>query len=313
MDVTAVNNISVFGAGLMGSGISQIFARQGYRVTAYDIEADQENAMRNRIRSNLNLMLADQSDKDELIEQTNARIRFTTDFKSAAASADFVVECVPENMELKQKLFLRLDDICGSEVPLSSNTSVMSPTEIGSRCQGKHRILGTHFWNPPFLLPLVEVVRTVDTADTIVDLTMALLKKIGKHPILVKRDVPGFVANRLQHALWREAISIVENDIADAQTVDEAIKYSFGMRLPVLAPLENADLVGTDLVHSIHTYVLPHLENSPSPSPYLKQLVENGKLGFKSGEGFMKWTTDEQRALQEKMIKYLVKSISPDG
>jgi 3-hydroxybutyryl-CoA dehydrogenase len=310
MDLTTIKHIAVIGSGLMGSGISQIFAGREFTVTAYDVEADQEKVMRERICSNLGLMLAENPKREELIEQVNSRIRFTTDFEFAAASADFVVECVPENLELKQKVFHDLDDICNTEVPLASNTSVISPTEIASKCRGKHRILGAHFWNPPFLLPLVEVVKTVDTSEQVINTTLALLKKVGKHPILVKRDVPGFVANRLQHALWREAVSIVENDIADAGTVDEAIKYSFGMRLPVLAPLENADLVGTDLVLSIHEYVLPHLENSPSPSPYLKNLVETGKLGFKTGEGFRKWTVEQQQSLQQKMIKHLVTSVS---
>jgi 3-hydroxybutyryl-CoA dehydrogenase len=306
MDLTSIKNISVFGSGLMGSGISQVFASNGYQVTAYDVDPEQDEAMRGRIRSNLGIMLADQSDKDQRIEQILGRIIFTTDLQSAAESADFVVECVPENMDLKQEVFSALDSICRSDVPLASNTSVMSITEIGSKCEGKQRIIGTHFWNPPYLLPLVETVKTEHTSEQVVELTMQLLKKVGKHPILVKKDVPGFVANRLQHALWREAVSIVENGIADAQTVDDAIKYSFGSRLPVLAPLENSDMVGTDLVLSIHQYVLPHLESSPHPSPYLEKLVESGKLGFKTGEGFMKWSEKEKEALQSTLIKHLV-------
>lgn len=291
----------------MGSGISQIFASHGYRVTAYDVDPEQETVMRDRIRSNLEVMLEGQSDRDQQISDILDRIAFTTDLQLAAESAHFVVECVPENMDLKQKVFSALDSICPNDVPLASNTSVMSITEIASTCEGKQRIIGTHFWNPPYLLPLVETVRTENTSETVIELTMALLRHVGKHPILVQKDVPGFVANRLQHALWREAVSIVENGIADARTVDEAIKYSFGMRLPVLAPLENADMVGTDLTLSIHQYVLPHLENSSVASPYLEKLVEMEKLGFKSGSGFMEWTPEEQAALQKKLIEHLVR------
>ena len=308
MDLKSIKNISVIGSGLMGSGISQIFASYGYQVKSYDVDPGQELIMRDLIRSNLSLVMADQADKTEQIEQIISRITFTTDLQSAAESADFVVECVPENMNLKQEVFSALDSICRSDIPLASNTSVMSITEIASKCEGKHRIIGTHFWNPPFLLPLVETVRTENTSEQVIELTMQLLKKVGKKPILVKKDVPGFVANRLQHALWREAISIVENGIADAQTVDEAIKYSFGMRLPVLAPLENSDMVGTDLVLSIHEYVLPHLERSPKPSPYLEKLVTAGKLGFKTGKGFMEWTQGEQRQLRNNMINHLIKA-----
>lgn len=306
MDLKSIKNISIFGSGLMGSGISLIFARHGYSVTAYDVDPEQEKAMQNRIRDNLGVILADQQDQDEQIKKVLSRISFTSDFQMAAESADFVVECVLENMDLKQEVFSALDSICRSDVPLASNTSVMSITEISSKCKGKQRIIGTHFWNPPHLLPLVETVRTEDTSEQVIELTMALLKQVGKHPILVQKDVPGFVANRLQHALWREAVSIVEKGIADAKTVDDAIKYSFGLRLPVLAPLENADLVGTDLTLSIHQYILPHLENSPNPSPYLEKLVEAGKLGFKSGSGFKEWSKEQQVVLQNTLIKHLV-------
>jgi 3-hydroxybutyryl-CoA dehydrogenase len=309
MELKSIQSISVFGSGLMGAGISQVFASHGYTVTAYDVDPGQETVLRERIRSNLELVLAGQADQSGRINQILERISFTNNLQAAAESADFVVECVPENMNLKQEVFSALDRICRPQVPLASNTSVMSITEIAARCREKGRILGTHFWNPAFLLPLVEVVRTENTSEEVITGTMALLRQVGKHPILVKKDVPGFVANRLQHALWREAISIVEHGIADAQTVDEAIKYSFGLRLPVLAPLENSDLVGTDLVLSIHQYVLPHLENSPRPSPYLEQLVANGKLGFKTGSGFREWSKEEQQALQNRLINHLVQSV----
>ncbi|MFH2129449.1 MAG: 3-hydroxyacyl-CoA dehydrogenase NAD-binding domain-containing protein [bacterium] len=311
MDISSIKTVLIVGAGLMGSGIAQIFGDHGYQVLAYDVDPGQENRMRQRIQSNLEIMLEDHLDVSERIERVQKKIVFTSDFESAAESADFVVECVSEKLTLKQDVFIRLDRICRAEVPLASNTSVMSITEIASRCSRKERIIGTHFWNPPFLLPLVETVRTVDTSAKIIDITMQLLRRVGKHPILVKKDVPGFVANRLQHALWREAVSIVENGIADARTVDEAIKFSFGLRLPVLAPLENADMVGNDLVLAIHEYVFPHLENSPLPSTYLKDLVERGQLGFKTGAGFMNWTQEEQDALQRKLIRHLVSSVDP--
>ncbi|MCP4121527.1 MAG: 3-hydroxyacyl-CoA dehydrogenase family protein, partial [Bacteroidetes bacterium] len=136
--------------------------------------------------------------------------------------------------------------------------------------------------------------------------TMAILKKTGKHPVRVNRDVPGFLANRLQHALWRESISIVENGIADASTVDEAIRMGFGLRLPILGPMENADMVGNDLVLAIHNYILPHLENSPDPSPLLKQNVENGELGFKTGKGFRTWTEEEIKESGKRLTEYLI-------
>jgi 3-hydroxybutyryl-CoA dehydrogenase len=174
-----------------------------------------------------------------------------------------------------------------------------------SSLEGKHRALGTHWWNPPYLVPLVEVVRTAETSDAAVAATMELLKSIGKSPVEVKKDVPGFVGNRLQHALWREAIALVAEGVCDAETVDEVVKSSFGARLAVLGPLENADLVGTELTRSIHSYVLPALDRSTTPSPYLDRLIEQGRLGFKSGAGFRKWTPEEQATLRQRVTKHL--------
>ena len=137
--------------------------------------------------------------------------------------------------------------------------------------------------------------------------TMALMKAVGKKPVWVKKDVPGFLANRLQHALWREAISIVQNGIADPAEVDEAVKNSFGLRLPVLGPMENADLVGLDLTHAIHNYVLKHIEDAHGPSPILKEKIEKGDLGLKTGRGFQVWPTDRADGLRQGLVNYLLK------
>jgi 3-hydroxybutyryl-CoA dehydrogenase len=169
----------------------------------------------------------------------------------------------------------------------------------------RERALGTHWWNPPYLVPLVEVIGTAWTSQGAIDTTMALHKAIGKTPVHVKKDVAGFVGNRLQHALWREAIALVEHGICDAETVDTVIKAAFGRRLAVLGPLENADLVGTDLTLAIHKTVLPEIESRPGPSPYLEKLVADGKLGFKSGEGFRTWTPEQQKELRAKVTRHL--------
>ena len=153
----------------------------------------------------------------------------------------------------------------------------------------------------------MEVVKGKDTSDEVMELTYQFMKNAGKYPIKCMKDVPGFVANRLQHALWREAISIVEHGIADAATVDDAIKNSFGIRLAVLGPMENADMAGLDLILAIHNTVLKDLEASPNPSPLLKEKVRKGELGFKSGKGFYdKWTAEDMKRVREKLLKYLI-------
>ena len=138
---------------------------------------------------------------------------------------------------------------------------------------------------------------------------MDVLKRVGKEPVLCKKDVPGFIANRMQHALWREAISIVENGIADAETVDKAVRYSFGLRLPQLGPLTNSDMVGTELTWNIHSYILQYLEDSHEPSPLLAKMREEGKQGFKSGEGFMPWTPEEVEKQNAELNEYLIRML----
>lgn len=289
--------IAVIGAGLMGHGIAQVFALAGHDVSITDPSAASLATVKDRISTNL----ADLGDDPKAVERVTPVAALTDCVKAA----DYVVEAAPENLELKQKLFAEIEAAARPDAILASNTSVIQITQIMQGLKRRERALGTHWWNPPFLVPLVEVIGTEWTSPEAIDFTMKLHKDAGKTPAHVKKDVPGFIGNRLQHALWREAVSLVENGICDAETVDTVIKAAFGRRIAVLGPLENADLVGTDLTLAIHENVLPHIDSRPAPSPYLKKLVADGKLGFKSGEGFRKWTPEEQAALRKKVVAHL--------
>jgi 3-hydroxybutyryl-CoA dehydrogenase len=290
--------IAVVGAGLMGAGIAQVFASAGHRVALFDaIESARETALP-RIRENFVAV----GDDPSLIEAIELRENLV----DAVADADFVFEAAPENLPLKQQIFVEIEAAAKSHAILASNTSVISITEIMEKLGCKTRALGTHWWNPPYLVPLVEVIRTVGVSDAAVTATLALLASVGKTAVEVKKDVAGFVGNRLQHALWREAIALVNDGVCDAETVDRVVKASFGRRLAVLGPLENADMVGTDLTLAIHQYVLPHIDASPRPSLYLEKLVADGKLGFKTGQGFLFWTKEQQTALRRQVAEHLI-------
>ena len=295
--MSATARIGVIGAGLMGHGIAQVFALAGHEVSIYDSHAASLDSATSRIAANL----ADLGDDPSAVD----RVRPCNDLAEAVREADYVVEAVTEVLPLKQKLFVEIESHVQPRTILASNTSVIPITSIMGGLSDRSRALGTHWWNPPYLVPLVEVIGTQWTSQAAIDLTLALHRAAGKMPVHVKKDVPGFVGNRLQHALWREAIALVEHGICDAQTVDTVIKASFGRRLAVLGPLENADLVGTDLTLAIHRTVLPDVEHRPGPSPYLEALVANGKLGFKSGEGFRKWNAAEQAALRRNVLEHL--------
>ena len=289
--------ISVIGAGLMGHGIAQVFALAGHDVTIYDAFPGSLETVKSRILTNLK----DLGDDESAVN----RVTPEGDLARAVGNADYVVEAVLEDLALKQKLFAEIEPLVRPDTILASNTSVIPITAIMQNLARRERALGTHWWNPPFLIPLVEVIETQWTSPATVDFTMKLHNDAGKKAAHVKKDVPGFIGNRLQHALWREAISLVENGICDAETVDEVIKSAFGRRLAVLGPLENADMVGTDLTLAIHQNVLGDIDSRPGPSPYLEKLVKDGKLGFKSGEGFRTWTPEQQAALRLKVVQHL--------
>jgi len=292
--------IAVIGAGLMGHGIAQVFALAGHDITITDAHRPTLDSALTRISANLR----DLGDDEKAV----SRVRPVPDMADCVRDADYVVEAILEDMPLKQKTFAEIEKHVRSDTILASNTSVMPITEIMQGLKHRERAVGTHWWNPPFLVPLVEVIGTQWTSQATIDFTMKLHADAGKQPAHVKKDVPGFIGNRLQHALWREAVSLVERGICDAETVDRVVKAAFGRRLAVLGPLENADLVGTDLTLAIHKTVLPDIDHRPGPSPYLERLVAEGKLGFKSGEGFRKWSAGEQAALRSKVLQHLKKA-----
>jgi 3-hydroxybutyryl-CoA dehydrogenase len=284
-------SIAIIGAGLMGHGIAQVFAAAGHRVRVYDAVAPALASLHQRIERNLQQL--------ELPADCLSRVSGHADLAEAVGGADIIIEAAPEKLELKRALFADLERHAPANALIASNTSVIPISQIVEGCASRQRMLGTHWWNPPFLVPLVEVIGTPDTAPEAIARMIDLLASIGKTPVHVKKDVPGFVGNRLQHALWREAIYLVEAGICDAETVDTVVKASFGRRLAVLGP------IGTDLTLDIHRTMLPELHARPAPSPYLEGLVTEGKLGMKSGQGFRSWTDEEASALRADVFAYL--------
>jgi len=296
--------ITVIGAGLMGHGIAQVFALAGHDIIIYDSVRASLDSAKARILANLK----DLGDDEHAVE----RVSPVGELASAVRDADYVVEAVLEDLPLKRKLFVEIETHVRPATILASNTSVIPITKIMEGLKRRERALGTHWWNPPYLVPLVEVIETQWTSPQAVEFTMKLHAAAGKKPAHVKKDVPGFIGNRLQHALWREAIALVEQGICDAETVDNVIKAAFGRRLAVLGPLENADMVGTDLTLAIHKTVLPDIDSRPGPSPYLEKLVKDGRLGFKSGEGFRKWPPEQQAALRSRVLQHLKRARAQD-
>jgi 3-hydroxybutyryl-CoA dehydrogenase len=290
-------NIAIIGAGLMGHGLAAVFANGGHAVALTDPFPDVLAAAKERIAATL---LSIGWDAAGL-----ARITTHATLREAVANADIVVEAAPEKLALKQDIFAELETHARPDALLCSNTSVIPIGQIAARVVSKHRVLGTHWWNPPYLVPLVEVIQADGTDPANVTRMIGLLTKLGKVAVHVKKDVPGFVGNRMQHALWREAIALVDAGVCDAETVDLVVKNSFGRRLAVLGPLENADLVGIDLTMDIQNSVLPHLDRSTEPTATLRALIEDGRLGFKTNHGFMAWDDAKKQALRAQVTEHL--------
>ncbi len=290
--------VSVIGGGLMGAGIAQVFATAGHDVFVYEPEPAARDCLHERIATNLRAIGAD--------EAAVHRIRTTDDLATAVRDASFVTEAALERLELKRMLFEQLEQYAPRDAILASNSSVIPIGRITERLTTADRTVGTHWWNPAPLIPLVEVIQGERTSAQTVTSTMALLKSIGKAPAHVRKDIAGFVANRLQHALWREAIAMVAAGICDAATLDDCVKNSFGLRLAVLGPLENADLVGLDLTLDIHRTIIPELDRHAGPHELLAAHVQAGHLGFKTGNGFRHWTDDEMAAVRARLTRHLV-------
>jgi len=299
----AAQHIAVIGAGLMGHGIALTFARTGHPVSVSDPMADMLASCPARIAESLTLLGADANEVSEAL----GRVRLAKDIADAVSHADVVFEAAPEKLELKQKIFADIETHASGDAILASNTSVIQISKIMGGLKGRHRALGTHWWNPPHMIPLVEVVKTEWTDPALAHRMFDLLAKAGKTPAMVEKDVPGFIGNRLQHALWREAISLVENGICDAETVDNVVKASFGRRLAVLGPLENADLVGLELTQDIHNQLLFDLEVSGAPSPYLQQMRDAGRSGMAAGAGMRDWLPGDLEKTKARVAEHLKK------
>lgn len=301
--------IGIIGGGKMGVGIGQLFASKGHEVKILYVGNDKERGdSRANMEANLNFLASQDVIGKEDIPKIMSKVTYTEEIQDIADFADIVFEAIVENLEVKQEMFKKLDELCPQEAILASNTSALSITLIAEKARHKERIIGTHFWNPAYLIPLVEVVKTKDVSGEVVARTFDALKIAGKHPVIVEKDVPGFLANRLQHCLFRESISIVEQGIASPAAVDEAIKYGFGMRVGIMGPFEVMDSCGLDMTKAIHEFVFPDIEDTHEVQKLVTDNIAAGRLGFKTGgHGIEDWTQEEMKKSAEELNIKLVK------
>ena len=290
--------VAVLGAGLMGTGIAQLFSAQEQSVALYDPFDEAREAAPGRIREICEAV----GDDSACVE----RISYVSELSEAVDGADFVIEAVPEKPGMKQALFLRLAEATSQNTVLCTNSSVIPVGTIAAQLPdiAASRVVGTHFYNPPYLVPLVEVIQGELTSIETVEAAMRLLDRAGKKPVHIRKDM--VVGNRLQHALWREAISLVASGAIDAEGVDDVVMNSFGLRLPALGPLMNADLVGIELTQDVHREVFSQLCNDNEPNPLLQEMLDRGASGMRSGEGFYAWTPESAAAVHARLARHLL-------
>jgi 3-hydroxyacyl-CoA dehydrogenase len=306
MEKTDVKAVTVIGTGTMGPGITQIFAQHGVEVRVYDIDEKQLRKARETIKANLNLMseagFISKKDSDVIL----SRVQETPDLKTAVDGVDLVLEAVPEALDLKKRVFADLDALCAETTILASNTSGLSITALAEATRRPAKVVGMHWWNPPIIIPVIEVIRGEATDDATVQTLEDLVKKIHKIPVLVRKDVPGFLGNRLQYALMREAIALLDEGVASAQDIDTMIKAGIGFKFPVMGVLETIDMAGLDIYHRVSGYLYKSLNNSPQPPPLIEEKVKSGELGLKTGKGFYDYSGVDVRDLMGQRVRKLL-------
>ena len=283
--VHIMNEILVVGSGVMGSGIAQSFAISGYSVIVNDIQADFLSRAERNISVNLSLLVEEGVMTEQEKQKAQSNISYTCDLEEAVKQADFIIEAIPEVIELKWKLYQDIEKLMKRDAIIASNTSTFPISRLAERTSFADRMIITHFFNPGHLVPLVEIVKHDQTRPEVVETTLGLIRSIGKSPILLKKEIPGFVANRLQTALMREAFYLLNEGVASAEDIDTAVTAGPGFRWAFTGPIEIADFGGLDTWQRVFDNVAPELDQSTEAPKMIRDLVKQNKLGTKSGAG----------------------------
>tara|TARA_Y100000588_G_C14178080_1_gene892328 strand:+ start:570 stop:1505 length:936 start_codon:yes stop_codon:yes gene_type:complete len=306
MSEKQIQKIAVVGAGLMGHGIALEFAAAGYQVKMHDLTEEALEHAQQRVEGNLNLLqeagLIDEAKNRQALQNVGA----STQLEEVVADADLVVEAIAEKLDVKQEAFQRFDKLCPPHAILASNTSTFMPSKLAQVTKRPDKVLVAHYFNPPFLMPLVEIVRGEKTSEAAIKTMYDLLAGMGKSPVVVQKEVPGFVGNRIQAAALREALALVEEGVATPQEVDTVIKTSIGRRWAVAGVFEIAEISGLDLKLAIVEQLFPSIASTREVSHLLRDKVAQDELGFKTGKGFYEWTPQAAEALRQRIAQALI-------
>lgn len=312
MQLEQIQQIAVIGLGRMGHGIAQSFASAGFQVRAFDASVDARESAQGRIRANLDAFVTAELINPEHVEPILDRIVVVDTETAAATDADFVVEAIAEKREVKQEFFARIEDAVAETTIIASNSSTFTISESCVKMRRPQRAIVTHWFNPPHIVPTVEIVPGSETNDQITETTIALHRKLGKQAVRVNAEIPGFVVNRVQMAMIREVWDLYERGIASREDIDAAIQGSLGFRLAVSGPLSVCDFGGIDIWSTVYTRLAPELRSDSVVPESIQKLLAEGSLGPGSGRGIHEYdsaTIDEVTANRDAAMLKLAKLV----
>ncbi|WP_085507084.1 3-hydroxyacyl-CoA dehydrogenase family protein [Thalassobacillus devorans] len=300
-----MKNITVLGAGVMGHGAAQLFAQAGKNVK---IRARRESSLedaRELMTNSLKIMVEKEILTENDMNQTLARISYTTDLHEAIEGADFIFESIPEDLEKKLDTYEIIENSVSDETIISSNTSTFPLEELTQKAKHPERFVITHFFNPPQLVPIVEIVKGEKTEESVVETTYDLMKEIGKSPVVLKKEISGFIVNRVQVAMLREAFHLMEEGVATAEDIDIAMKGSMGFKWAFCGPMESQDLAGLQTTQAMVGKILEDLSNTREVPSFLKEMVENEQLGIRTNQGFYQYEDHGEQAIHTRDDHFL--------
>ena len=298
--------VAVVGAGTMGPGVAATIASHGFKVRLYEIKPEVLDRARGTVETTYETLLAADFLTENQVARGKEGLTFTLDQKEAMEGVDFVIETIPEDLEVKQSFFRQAEQLVSEETILASNTSGIPITKLSEVCRHPGRVIGMHWSNPPYIIPVIEVIRGAKTEDATVATTRELVERLDMIPVDVLRDVPGFVENRILYAIMREALHLLDQEVASAEDIDAIVKWGVGYKLSVIGPLELLDMAGLDIYQSVASYLNADLNASSEVSAMVRDKVAKGELGIKTGKGLFEYRSDEIPALMQRRMRLLL-------
>lgn len=302
----AVQTVAVVGAGTMGPGMAATFARHGFDVRLTDIKEEILEKAKEQVDVVYNVLIDNGFMTSDEADAGRARLSYTLDLDEAVDGVDFVLEAIPEKLEIKQGFFRDVESKVREDTILASNTSGIPITQLQEVVEHPEHVVGMHWSNPPHLIPVIEVIRGQQTGDATIDAVKRVVERIDMLSVYVKKDVPGFLENRVLYAIMREALHLLEEDVASAADIDTIVKWGIGYKLAVIGPLELLDVAGLDIYNSVASYLNAELSNEADVSDFITEKVEKGELGIKTGGGLFEYEPGEIPQLMGKRMKKLL-------